>query len=876
MSVSTKLNIAIIGIPLASLITSFFVLSWYAQKITLDVYQTTAKELIENYVDKIDSKKRVGITNAISIANNSKIKEALLKDKREYAIASLKTVSDQMSKNTEFKNIKIHIHTKENKSFLRNWEPNKHDDNLTLFRDSVVWVNKTLKPITSFEFGKAGLFLRAITPIINDDKSHIGSLEFIQSVDSVAKALDKMDIGFLLLMNKNINNNLRENENSSLKNSKKLKNFIISQKTINNNLLNDIEHIDIKKLFKNSYFLSSKYFYTHMEIKDFQNKKLGVVVLSKPLSSVNNMLDKSQTLIYISLFGILVMTLIISFVIMLAVKILITGPLKIFEDNLLNFFLFLQGKKDYIDTVDIDTDDEFGKMAKSLKENIAVSAKLHEDINHLNENLEHEVEEKTKEVTALLNNAGQGFLSFGCDFIIDDEYSAECIKLLGKDIAGKDIAKLLFSDKTKIEFFKSTILDINEMSNNTIKRSLLSLLPMEIVLNKRALKLEYRLLDDNQFMMIITNISAQKKLENKIKKEQKTLKMIVEIITENDTFFDIKKDYEDFINNYEKYIDSSRTSLSNINDIYILVHTFKGTFSQLYMDNIVQFLHSIESELSNMLKKSSHTNEELLLLLKNSNFKSSLQNELDVVRTILGDDFFAHHNYIKVDLSIIKTLEKDIHDLFKKSDIKTPESKNIIIELSNISNQKLFYLLKQYPSVVEQVAERLQKNIYDLKIVGDKSIVVRDEIKPFLKTLVHVFKNAADHGIESSQRRIKNSKDPKGTISCNFEQTGDIIKIIISDDGAGIDREKVLQKALSLGMTTEEKASLLSDEEMYEFIFSEQFSTKDEITDISGRGVGMNAVKQELEKIGGTIKIETEKNVGTTFIFTVPQLQGEI
>ncbi|MFA6137224.1 MAG: cache domain-containing protein [Sulfurimonas sp.] len=876
LSVSKKLNIAIVGVSLASLVFSFLVLSWYGTKITQDVYQSTSEELIESANYKMDCKVRIGITNAISIANDKRIQTALQTNERKYAIESLKDISIKMKEHTEFQNIKVQIHTKSNISFLRNWEPEKHGDDLSSFRASVVSVNKTLKPISSLEVGRAGLNLRSVIPIMGDNEEHLGSLEFMQGVDSVAKDFDKTSVGFLLLMDGKINDMMSGGKKVLFTEGEKFQNYIISQKFINQDFLGDAKNLDIQNLLKNSYTLSSKYFYTYMKVKDFQDKELGIILLAKPLSVVNSVIDKSHTLIYLALFGVLIMAIAITFVIMLAVRKLVTNPLKIFEEGLSSFFLFLQGKKDYTNNIEINTEDEFGKMANSLKENIAVSAKLHEEINELNTNLESKVEEKTKKISALLDNAGQGFLSFGCDFIVDSEHSAECNRFLGEKIVGKNIAELLFLDTNKREFFKNTVLDIHDMSSNTIKSSLLSLLPCEIILNKRALKLEYKLLGDSKLMMIITNVSAQKKLENKVKKEQGTLKMIVEVVTQNEIFSDTKRDYENFIATCKSGLDRTKTSLHNINEIYRTIHTFKGAFSQLYMGDVVLFLHSIEGELSAMIKENKHTNEKLLSFLIKSDFKSNFEEELDIIKNILGDDFFNSHAFVKIDLSTIKTLEAKINSLFEQTNLTTQEAKEIISQVASLSNQNLLQLLKQYPTLVEQLAQKLEKDIYELKIIGDSNLLISDEIKPFVKSLIHVFRNAVDHGIEDPDTRDENGKDLQGTISCSFKEIGDIIEIIISDDGAGINKEEVKAKALEKGLITEEQMNTLSDDEIYSFIFSEQFSTKETITDISGRGVGMNAVKVELEKIGGTIKINTQENSGTTFIFSIPTQKGEI
>jgi len=221
---------------------------------------------------------------------------------------------------------------------------------------------------------------------------------------------------------------------------------------------------------------------------------------TKKIQEFNKVIDKKLftalwTKFLINLISLLIILLLITFLL----KKFVNRPLKILQNGLDDFFMFLQNKKDNAKTIIIQSNDEFGQMAKQLNENISVSAKLHEEIHELNINLEKMIQERTKKITTLLNNAGQGFLTFKINFLVDDEYSKECEKLLGGDIAHKDIAKLLFEDETKSNIFKENILDMLSTPNPIAKKAIISLLPNEIILNKRALKLEYKVLSKVKF-----------------------------------------------------------------------------------------------------------------------------------------------------------------------------------------------------------------------------------------------------------------------------------------------------------------------------------------------------------------------------------------
>ncbi len=868
-SVNKKLNLAIIGVSLVSLAVSSAILFWYAQKTKIEIYENVRTELITQTNQQIKAKMDVGITNAYSIANDARIKQSYITNNREYAIDALGQISRNMKENTEFNNIKIHLHTKDNKSFLRVWDQTHYGDDLSSFRKAVVEVNKNFKPIVAFEGGKAGLLLRAIVPIM-DDKEHYGSLEFIQGMNSVATYFDKQQIGFLLLMDEKVKENITKSTQKEKSDHLIFNNYIISQKLMNQALLADLRSVDSKKLFTNEYIVDSKYFYTFEDIKDFEGKKIGVVILSKPIEVVNSLIVRQNNLIFMALFGILVMAIVISLVVIVAIRRLVIHPLAVFEKALLDFFLFLQGKKEQVVGIEIDSNDEFGMMAKSLRENIAVSARLHEEIKDLNLNLEEKIEEKTKKISVLLDNAGQGFLTFDKNFMIDDEYSKECVKLIGDEISGKNIAELLFTDKLKQEFFRTTLLEALSETMLLKQNSYISLLPQVILLNKKVMKLEYKILENEYFMLILTNITSQRKLESKMKKEQETFKMIISIVSESNTFFDLKKDYSEFINSYRTLVDISQAPKYNVGEVYRAIHTFKGSFSQMFMQNVVTFLHDLETKISFMIKKGDITNEELLNLLDNADFDSSLNESLKIIEEILGEEFLDSQDFLKINLSNILSLQEKIAKILDKVDSTSPECQDLLCHVQNLSNIKLVDLLRPYNKLVQQLATKFSKEIYEFDIIGDSQIAVTEEMKPFVKSLIHLFRNSVDHGIESAEEREELEKDEIGTISCEISLRDDKLHIIIKDDGSGIDREKIRSKAQTLNIDT----THLNEIEILNLIFEDGFSTKESVNEISGRGIGMAAMKNELDKLDGVIYIETQKNVGTTFEFVIP-MQGK-
>ena len=186
-SIGKKIMLFVASVIILGAVVGISTLLYKAKQLKEDVYLVQKGDLVKELEGYITGKKDVGITNAFSIANDGQIKEALKTGNRDLAIESLKHISSTFKNGTSFKNIKVHVHTKNNHSFLRNWKPEKYGDDLSGFRTSVVHVNSTQKAVNGFEIGKAGLSLRAVVPIVDKDE-HLGSLEFMQGLNSVAKS----------------------------------------------------------------------------------------------------------------------------------------------------------------------------------------------------------------------------------------------------------------------------------------------------------------------------------------------------------------------------------------------------------------------------------------------------------------------------------------------------------------------------------------------------------------------------------------------------------------------------------------------------------------------------------------------------------------
>lgn len=189
--------------------------------------------------------------------------------------------------------------------------------------------------------------------------------------------------------------------------------------------------------------------------------------------------------------------------------------------------------------------------------------------------------------------------------------------------------------------------------------------------------------------------------------------------------------------------------------------------------------------------------------------------------------------------------------------------------LSYLEKMKIQEFLNYYRYIVDNISEKLGKTIHPLIIEGDEVYVDPKKLGKWADTLIHIFRNALDHGIETIEERIEMNKPQYGQISVKITDTNSDICIEINDDGRGIEIRQIAKKAVEKGLINPEQLEDMKKESLLEYIFIDGFSTKNNVDLVSGRGAGLSAVKNEWEKLGGTIQVLSEKDKGTTFVFTL-------
>lgn len=239
----------------------------------------------------------------------------------------------------------------------------------------------------------------------------------------------------------------------------------------------------------------------------------------------------------------------------------------------------------------------------------------------------------------------------------------------------------------------------------------------------------------------------------------------------------------------------------------------------------------------------------------------------EVGELIMSKNVFDYVLENAISRGIDRQISQELRAAIDLMDIHTTELHRQLMEVRKIPLGTAF---KKFRRVVRDLAANLGKDI-DFVIQGTTVEIDRSNVEKLHDPLVHMLRNSIDHGIEATKEdRQAVGKADTGQITLSATQVGEFVEISLSDDGRGINLDKVKAKALERGLTSPTELDSLSDDDIAQFIFKAGFSTADKVTDVSGRGVGMDVVKTAIKEIGGSLKVHTEVGQGSTFLIKIP------
>jgi len=508
---------------------------------------------------------------------------------------------------------------------------------------------------------------------------------------------------------------------------------------------------------------------------------------------------------------------------------------------------------------------EYKKLLKQSIKIINISDSQHKYLNELQNQLK-----------LILDNSGQCIFTTDENLILEDNYSAECIKIFGKKVENEKFTELItpYNSYDTIEIIEQ-ILNRDIFRENEFKRKvLLKILPEEVIYKNKILSLQCKLITSNsekplkQFLFLLMDITEKKLLEEKIKDEQSRFETATRIMSNNNSFKKLLKEYFYFCSE-----EISKLSNENLDKITLLksilkeLHTFKGNFSMFGMNYLVQKLHEIEEAIIDMkLNNKLLTKENIIKNVYDFDLEKLMKNYIEELSKFIDTKYLELEER---EIVISKAKLENLEERLKQ--IKSREAQIVLDEIYKLKLIDFSKLLEGYPQYVLKLAEKEKKLVNAFNIENTEYIPV-DEKKyyKFTKSLVNIFRNAVKHGIELADKRLETGKSEIGNIGCKVRKNGNTIVVEIFDDGCGMDIDKLKYKTLSRNENSDRIFQVYSTNNLEYITFGEGISTLDKVDEIGGRGEGMIAVINELNSLEGKLEIDTERSKGTILRFILP------
>ena len=729
MTIGKKINIGVASVSLVALLASFLILSWYAVQIENDVDKKFIKNLQKETNYKFNIKKNIGITNAISIANDGRIKKALRTNDRKWAIKTLNFISEKFKKSTKFKNIKIHVHTKDNKSFVRIWKLKKFGDDLSGFRHSIVKVNQTQNAVNTFELGKAGLSLRSVVPITDDDGTHLGSLEFMQGLNSVAKAFDKNKEGFMLLMDKRV---------SSMKQFKEEKiyktNYIISQKFINNSFLNDAKKIDIEKLLKDKKYETDKFLYTYVNVKDFRDKKLGIAIVGSPLEKVNSAVNSAKEIINIALFIVVGLVIFIIIAIVYAVRKLVVVPLEDLTFGIVEFFRYLNKQSSSATLLVSKSNDEFGIITNIINDNITKTQELIK-----------QDEELLKDVKGVVDLVKDGYIKQEVKATTQNK-ELEKLKITINEML-RAISSNVSTDINKVQIILNEFHDLNFSHRvpNATGKTALALNSLADIINKMLVdnKSNGLTLKDSSDILL-SNVDKLNKSSNEAAASLEETAASLEEMTANmavNTQNVIQmanhgNELKNSVSDGQKLANQTTTAMDEINSEVTAISEAIGVIDQIsFQTNILSLNAAVEAatageagkgfavvaqEVRNLASRSAEAANEIKSLVYNATSKA---NNGKLIADEMIDGYSELHASIAKTLNLLTDIENASKE--QKNGIEQINDAITMLDQQTQQNASVAGYAKNIAVQTQQIAYDIVKDADEKEFVGKDSVKAR-------------------------------------------------------------------------------------------------------------------------------------------------------
>jgi two-component system chemotaxis sensor kinase CheA len=455
--------------------------------------------------------------------------------------------------------------------------------------------------------------------------------------------------------------------------------------------------------------------------------------------------------------------------------------------------------------------------------------------------LEAEVAARTSTIRTILDNVTFGFFLVDAEGRVAPGCTRSCADLFGADITGRPLTGLLATDAAAASGLEASLQQV--FDDILPEQVSLSLLPRQVRADARTLSVDGRVVraPDGAVAQVLFSVADISELEA-ARRETELNRCLVQVLRQRNAFRAFVADARDQLLSARQAIEKGDQPSARR-----AVHTVKGNSACYGLREVVETCHAVES--APVLDGSGVDTVE-----------KRLREFLDEHREVLGIDYHDRaDNMVALDAAALDRLDAIARRL---ADSELREF------TSDLRLRPATEVLGPVSVFIERLARRLQKDV-ELVTSGLDIDLDIDRYRGVLSSVTHLLRNAIDHGIERPE--LRQDKPRRGRVELRVVPHVEHWEVLVRDDGRGLDRDRVIASAVAAGRITPAQARDLSAEELVDLVFSDGLSTAEETTDISGRGVGLAAVKEAVEQAGARIRVESSPRQGCAFHIELPR-----
>lgn len=533
----------------------------------------------------------------------------------------------------------------------------------------------------------------------------------------------------------------------------------------------------------------------------------------------------------------------------------------------------------YASTMPVHDDPRLGKLATAF--NLML-----DNVNRTMARLDDLIRERSAEMRRIMDNVDKGILTVDRELRIGPEYSACCRRLFATDnLRGQNLLEVLglvgrssaageqVRDFTNL-YFSQLLPDKDIDPLNPIPE-------LELAHPQTGEKcwVAFRFFpmrDAGQvarLMIEATDISQQKRLRAEIDAANVHNAQVSAIASDLDLFQAFVAETQQILNKVDEELVRFRSGTDPrdaARELFRGVHTVKGTAAAFKLAELVEETGKLETFLSPLRQSVTTTPENVTVLSEGLiSVRKVFNAVVEIARPILGHALDeGAGTSLRIPAALVERLLEKAGPLLANAGTEGRQALTLLTSLYELPARKAF---ARSVKAIQPLAERLDKKIR-LTFTGEETPIPVPAAAPLDSALMHILRNACDHGIESPDRRMDAGKAEEGVIELNCHAEDDRLTITVRDDGGGIDPVRVTQSAIEKGLISAEQALTLSEHEKYRLLVTPGFSTRAEASDVSGRGVGLDVAVAEVENsLGGKLEIESVPGHGTVMRMSVPR-----